>query len=168
MMDNRENNTWSLIECKAIIQSWGSADVTVRENQAQRSLSGNQVIHGFCCGDWRSDYVDQASLREKNFWGYEWLRTRAPGPREGNKRNVMPRDAGSCPLFSLHLWPASVDFQLCDNSSLLFKMSPTLGWPTLHGWEVLPREHVTNKASRDSWLSDSAGLGRGGRPEIGV
>lgn len=38
-MDNIENNTWFLIECKAIIQSWGSADVTVHETTAQRVLS---------------------------------------------------------------------------------------------------------------------------------
>lgn len=32
------------MECKAIIQSWGSTDVTVRENTAQRGFLKNQAI----------------------------------------------------------------------------------------------------------------------------
>lgn len=96
VMDNTANNTWVLIECKAIIQSWGSDDVTVRENQAQGGLNGTQVNYGFCCGVWRSGYVDRASLREENVrggvgMGVKWPRARAPEPQEDDRRDHYAR-----------------------------------------------------------------------------
>lgn len=119
VMDHMENNAWSLIECKAIIQSWGSTDVTVRENRAQGGLNRTQVIYVFHGGDWRSGCVDHVSLREESFWRYSGLGWGSLNLQEGNKRDSRVPNSGPCSLCSLHVWPASENSQMCVNSLLL-------------------------------------------------
>lgn len=173
VMDHTENNAWSLIEYKAIIQSWGSTDVTVRENRAQRGLNRTQVIHVFHCGDWRSGCVGQVSLREESFWKYNGLGWGSLNLQEGNKRDNRVPDSGPYSLYSLHVWPASENSQMCANSLLLAFQHSMLGWPTLLGWELLPEDALQTQlprthASQTQWDGVGSWMGSHMGPELCV
>lgn len=157
VIDHTENNAWSLIECKAIIQSWGSTDVTVCENRVQRSLNRTQVIHVFHCGDWRSGCVDQVSLCEESFWRYNGLGWGPLNHQEGNKRDNCVPDSGPCSLCSLHVWPPSENSQMCANSLLLAFQDVLPAGVTNIAWLRTVAWCITNTASQNSCESDSVG-----------
>lgn len=81
-----------MIECKAIIQSWGSADVTVHETTAQRVLSffilkAILVLRRGAIGSRHTPVLIEWFSKEKISWGCNLLGQGLLCPQVGSERN---------------------------------------------------------------------------------